>query len=266
MSKKTPEIDFEKFSTKELETMHEAGLEVVECHRVLAKTKDNIVRELLPKEETFYQFDHCPPGDIFDYDSHCQYYYHAHREGEHGHFHVFMREKGMPGDCRPVKQSKPEYIKKADEKVCHLVAISMDNIGLPTRIFTTNRWVTAESWFPAKDILAMVDRFEIDHTKPSWVVNRWVTAMLKLFRPQIKLALEQRDIAVAKWKKQHPGEDVFEDRDFMLPSLIQISVDDQNQALFNELARRQEKTTQTQKQKIVKGIKDSQKKRATSRA
>ena len=241
MSKINPEIDFEKFSIKKLETMHKAGLEVVECHRVLAKTRDNIVKELLPKEKTFYQYDHCPPGDIFDYESHCQYYYHAHREGEHGHFHIFMRQKGMPGDCRPAKQSKPDYIKKADEKVCHLVAISMDNIGIPTRLFTTNRWVTAESWYSAKNVLAMVERFEIGHAKPSWVVNRWVTAMLILFHPQIELILEQRDVAVAKWKKQHPGEDVFEDRNFMLPSLIKISVDDQNQALWEELEKRNSK-------------------------
>lgn len=238
MKRKQPKINFEKYTLKQLKVMIEAGLEVVECHKVLAKTGDNIVKELLPKEETFYKYDHCPPGDIFDYKSYCQYYYHAHREGEHGHFHIFMRQKGMPKDCRPTKQSKPEYIKKAKEKVCHLVAISMDNIGIPTRIFTTNRWVTAESWYPGKDVLAMIERFEIGHAKPSWAVNRWITAMLILFRPQIEMLLEQRDVAVAKWKKKHPKEDVFEDRDFILPSRIEISVDDQNQALLEELNQR----------------------------
>ena len=266
MNKKNPIINFEKFSTKELKTMAEAGLEVVECHRVLAKTGDNIVRELLPKEETFYQFDHCPPGDIIDYDSHSQFYYHAHREGEHGHFHIFMREKGMPKDCRPAKQSKVETKEKREDKICHLVAISMDRYGIPIRLFTVNRWVTGENWYNARDVYAMVERFQIDQTKPSWVVNRWVTALLWLFRPQIRGLLEERDAVIAKWKKKYPGKDVFEDRDLGLPSMIEISIDDQNQALLRELTRRHEKTTQTQKRKPIKRTKGSQKQRAASRA
>lgn len=231
-------INLDKYTAPQLETMLEAGMEVVECHRVLAQTNDNIVGELLPTEETFYEFDHCPPGDIFDFESHCQYYYHAHREGEHGHFHVFMREEGMPGNCRPARQSKADYLEKGEEKVCHLVAISMDGAGFPTRLFTTNRWVTAESWYPARAVLAMIERFEIGHAKPSWVVNRWITAMLRLFRPQIAELLKRRDAAVAKWKKDHPGEDVFEDREFMLPSLTHISVDDQIQVLSKALGSR----------------------------
>ena len=236
-----PKIDFDNYTTKELRGMMEAGLEVLECHRVLAQTGDNIVGELLPAAGTFYEFDHCPPGDIFDHESHCQYYYHAHREGEHGHFHIFMRQEGMPKDCRPARQSKAEYLAKGKDKVCHLVAISMDSMGIPSRLFTTNRWVTAENWYPAKDVLAMLEDFEIGHAKPSWVVNRWITAMLRLFRPQIAELLKLRDAAVAKWKKEHPGEDVFEDREFMLPSMTEISVDDQIQALLNEINRRGKK-------------------------
>lgn len=242
-----PQTNFDKYPTRALRTMLEAGLEVVECHRVLAQSGDNIVGELLPTAGTFYEYDHCPPGDIFDHESHCQYYYHAHREGEHGHFHIFMREKGMPRDCRPARQSKAEYLKKGEETVCHLLAISMDSAGIPTRIFTTNRWVTAESWYPAKAVVAMIERFEIGHAKPSWVVNRWITAMLRLFRPQIAELLKLRDAAVANWKKEHPGEDVFEDRELGLPSMLDISVDDQIQALLKDIGRRGKKRAKTAK-------------------
>ena len=149
-----------------------------------------------------------------------------------------MREKGMPKDCRPARQSKADYLKNREENVCHLVAISMDNTGLPIGLFTTNWWVTAGSWYPAKDVLAMIERFKIDHAKPSWVVNRWITAMLRLFRPQIAELLKRRDTAVAKWNGERPGEDAFEDREFALPSMIEISVDDQIQALLKEIDRR----------------------------
>ncbi len=78
--------DFNALSMEQLEIMAEAGRKVVHWQRVLAKTGDNVVGELLRTRDTFYQFDHCPPGDIYDRESHAQYYYHAHRPGEHGHW------------------------------------------------------------------------------------------------------------------------------------------------------------------------------------
>ena len=245
MSSGQPKINFDNHTAKELRAMLLAGWEVLECHRILAQTGDNIVGELLPTSGTFYEYDHCPPDDVFDNESHCQYYYHAHREGEHGHFHIFMREKGMPKGCRPARQSKVEYLKNREEKVCHLIAISMEKTGIPIGLFTTNRWVTAESWYPAKDVLSMVEHFEIGHAKPSWIVNRFITAMLRLFRPQIAELLKLRDAAVAKWKKEHPGEDVFENRALDLPSMIGIAVDDQIQALLKEINRRGTKRAKT---------------------
>jgi len=43
----------------------------------------------------------------------------------------------------------------------------------------------------------MLGRFRIDHGRPSWPTNIWITAMLRLFRPQIERLLRQRDAAVA---------------------------------------------------------------------
>ena len=219
--------DFNTLSTEQLETIAEAGREVVKWQRVLAKTGNNVVNEVLPENGTFYQFDHCPPGDIYDRETHAQYYYHAHRPGEHGHFHTFLREKGIPKDCHPVEQSEADYIKQRNDTYSHLVAISMNRQGFPIGMFTTNRWVTAENWYAADNVCAMLDRFEIDHAQPSWPVNRWITAMFRLFRPQIVELLRERDAVVADWQEKHPDSDVFEDRDMDLPSRIEISVDQQ---------------------------------------
>ena len=85
--------------------MLRAGERVRECYRVLAKTDDNIVGELLKGAGTFYEWNHYPDGDVYDHDNHAQFYYHAHsaeeRPGEHGHFHAFLRPKGMPAGVRP---------------------------------------------------------------------------------------------------------------------------------------------------------------------
>ncbi len=220
-------IDFGALDTDRLETMAAGGREVIECHRVLAKAGANIVGELLPRDGRFHEFDHCPPGDIYDTESHAQYYYHAHRDGEHGHFHTFLRSDGMPVDVRPVDQSTVPSEPPRDDSLSHLVAVSMDRHGLPIGLFTTNRWVTGEDWYAAEDVTAMVDRFRIDHANPSWPTNIWIGAMLQLFRPQITELLRERDAVVAGWRAHNPDLDVFEDRRFDLASSVAISVDDQ---------------------------------------
>ncbi len=68
----------ESLSAEALEAMAGAGQEVIEAHRVLAKTGDNLVGELLRGHENFFEWDHYPPGDVYDGESHGQYYYHAH--------------------------------------------------------------------------------------------------------------------------------------------------------------------------------------------
>ncbi len=111
----------------------------------------------------------------------------------------------------------------------------MDRRGVPIALFTTNRWVTAENWYAAEDVCAMVDRFRIDHAQPSWPTNRWVSAMFRLFRPQIVELVERRDAVVAAWQKEHPDRDVFEDRKLDLPSRVEISVTEQLHAIKTAL-------------------------------
>ena len=188
-------VDLSVLSRERLGMMLEAGREAVDCHRVLAKTGDNLVGELLKSHETFYEWDHYPPGDVYDRESHSQYYYHAHpqeeRTGEHGHFHTFLRPKGMPKGVRPAKLPGFEMPKDRNDRLSHLIGVSMDKHGVPIRLFTTNRWVTGEVWYEAPDVCAMLDRFEIDLAPPSWPVNRWLTAMVRLFRPQIEALIHE---------------------------------------------------------------------------
>ncbi len=223
--------ELHSLSRGELAAMAEAAREVVECHRVLTKTGDNVVGEVLPRDATFYEYDHCPPGDIYDPESHAQYYYHAHRGGEHGHFHTFLREQGMPEGVAPVVQSEAAYFEQRNDRLCHIVAISMDRQGWPIGLFTTNRWVTTENWYAAADVCRMVARFKIDLARPSWPTNRWVTAMMQLFRPQIETLLHQRDAKLVAWHKAHLDADVFEDRRLDLPSQVKISLDQQIRAV-----------------------------------
>lgn len=220
-------INWSSLSKSELMQMQEAGEQVVNCYRVLSKSGDNIVGEILRGVDTFYEMDHYPEGDIYDPDSHSQYYYHSHRGAdEHGHFHTFLRQEGMSVEQRPITdQSHEGYMDERDDKISHIIAISMDNRGFPIGLFTTNRWVTAENWYSAEDVIAMLDRFEIDMVPPSWPVNIWLTSMVRLFRPVIVQLLKERDQAIAEWREKYPERDVFEDRELEITSEIPISVE-----------------------------------------
>jgi len=224
-------VDFGALSRDRLEQMAAAGAEVLNCHRVLAKTNHNIVGEVLRDQGTFYEWNHYPEGDLYDHVTHSQFYYHAHpqelRGGEHGHFHTFLRPLGMPKRVMPAPVPGPVPAEGENEALSHLIAISMDPRGVPIRLFTTNRWVTGEVWYAAKDVRAMLDCFEIDLAHPSWPVNRWIGAMVRLFRPQIGALVDARDAAVAAWAQAYPERDVYEDRELEITSMTEIDIDAQ---------------------------------------
>jgi hypothetical protein len=219
-------------------SMREAGEEIMECYRVLKKGGANIVSEILKGQGTFYEWNHFPDGDVYDPETHAQYYYHAHRgnENEHGHFHTFLRQKGMPAEIAPVDHPATDEWPKGEDALTHFVAISMDSYGFPIRLFTTNRWVTGEAWYRAEDVISMIDCFLIDHAYPSWPVNRWISAMFRLYQPQIAALLVRRDEIVGRWAESRPEEDVYEDRTLEITSFLDISVEQQIEVVRQSLA------------------------------
>ena len=231
------EVKFNELPKLRLERMRAAGEEILECYRVLEKGGGNVVGEVLKGEGTFYEWNHYPDGDVYDNETHSQYYYHAHREGEHGHFHTFMRHSGMSDGVTPIENTSEEEWPKGDERLSHLIAISMEAKGLPLALFTTNRWVTGENWYTAEDVVRMLDRYEIDHAVPNWATNRWLTAMVRLFHPQIVELIKERDRAIAGWVPSDSVTHVFEDREFEVTSELEISVEEQLEQVRSALGR-----------------------------
>lgn len=218
--------DLGEFDVATLRTLREAGEEVLECRRVLAKAGLNVVGEVLRGEAAFVEMEHYPHDDVFDRETHAQYYYHAHRgEVEHGHFHTFLRAGGMPQGVAPLLFARAsEAWPAGDDAISHLVAISMDGWGEPIGLFACNRWVTGETWYPAEDVIRMLGYFEIDHAWPSWPTNRWLGAMLRLYRPWIEALLWHRDAVLGERLRAQPARDVFEDRALEITGYLPISV------------------------------------------
>jgi hypothetical protein len=158
-----------------------AAQEALFCEEVLRKGGDNILHATL-RDAPVTAWEHYPPGDVFDPASGAQWYYHCHlppAEGEHGHFHCFLRPEGKAG---PVN---------------HLVAVGVDAHGRLVRLFTVNQWVVGDTWLDAEASVALLPRFDMQMPNPSYLANRWLTAILRLYEPEIAGLIRARDATLA---------------------------------------------------------------------
>jgi hypothetical protein len=218
-----------------------AAFVVRQCAGALA-AKGRTVLDELTGGTAIADWRRYPDGEIYDPVTHAQYFYHRHASGaasggmaEHGHFHLFLRAEGMPSGLAPVlwpelavanapapPQSAPLKRGQRDE-VSHLIAVAVDVNGNPIQLFTTNRWVTGETWYAADDVIRMLSRFQLPREEPSMLLNRWLEAVVRLFEPKIRGLLYARDEVVMGWRRRRRG-NVFEDPRLEITSSLDIDL------------------------------------------
>jgi len=166
------------------EARRQALAEVAFCETILAKGGLNVLSETFAGVTAIEAWEHYPSGDVFDPASNSQWFYHCHpaEEGarEHGHFHCFLRPQGPTGPIH------------------HLVAIGVDGEGRLLRLFTVNQWVVGDDWADASATIPLLERFDMQMPRPSYLVNRWLTAIIVAYGEQIAELLHQRDAALAE--------------------------------------------------------------------
>jgi hypothetical protein len=221
---------------EKLEQMYDAAETAVECQRVLQNTGHNVVSELLRHQPSFVEWDHYPKGDVYDQRTCSQYYYHAHAadqraKGEHGHFHLFIRPGTLGLGVRPVRLADYKAPATPNDEVCHLIGVSMDKFGQVMRLFTTNRWVTGETWFAADDVIRLLDHFKMDHAQPSWPVNLWLNSIVTVFKPIICTLIAERDNTIACRISLLKKTFVYEDRGLEVTSQAFVRLPDQIAAI-----------------------------------
>lgn len=236
--------------------MAESGRALIDCARAMAAAGTSPLGAALDGASPIYEWRHYPEGDVYDPQSHAQYFYHAHPAGErppleggdeHGHFHTFLRARGMPPGVSPLVMpefavannpaapkaplvpSAPQTAEgEAADPWSHLVAIAMDASGAPLRFFTTNRWVTGETWYPAADVARMLDRFVPGAAGTTTLLDRWIAAMLGLYKPQLCELVAKRDAAVMDWRRRRRAKvHVLDDRRLEVTSVLAIDIEAQ---------------------------------------
>jgi hypothetical protein len=218
---------FKHLSRDDLVAMAQAGDEVARLEAAMGAPP----AALLTGGRNAVAFRHYPEGDVYDFASHSQFYYHTHRAGEHGHAHLFLRPKGMPPGVVPA-------VAPADKDApCHLVAVGLDADGWLEELFTTNRWVTGEAWYQSAAIKRMLPRFSVTTDGPAGLAAGWLTALTKLFAPLVGELADRRDAAVASWSLAHPTTDPLEDAALEITSRAKVTVTAWRAALANVLAQ-----------------------------
>lgn len=163
-----------------------ASAEIAFCEQVLAKGGLTVLTETLRDAENIETWSHYPKPDVFDPQTGAQWYYHCHPAEpgsvpvEHGHFHCFLRPQG------------------ADGPIHHLIAIGVTAYGKPVRLFTVNQWVVGDDWLTAEATVALLERFDVHMPRPSYLVNRWLTAMITAHQETIAALIRERDQALAR--------------------------------------------------------------------
>lgn len=174
------------------------------AENALRAAGSDVVHEMLRGAAAFVEYNHYPAGDVVDAATACQYYYHAHRSGEHGHFHCFFRAPLLPLECVWRDASGAPVGPQGEGRFAHLIAIGMDRYGNPQSLFLTNRWVTDETWYPARWLLPKVSHFAVTHAYPNWAANVWLTAFVQAVQPWIAELLRARDRWVQQVAKGDP--------------------------------------------------------------
>lgn len=232
--------DLSRVAQTDLRDMQSAVTEMLAILEEAAAQEYHILTSILqnPASGSFQEWDHYPAGDVHDRAQGCLWFYHAHSAEEaemrpwqeHGHFHLFLYSEHFPKEQPPIAlPNAPDFEKGG---LVHVIAVSFNHQALPIRLFTTNRWVTDEWIYPARDIIQALSQFNLTD-QPYELTSRWLTSLLRIYRPQIIWALTARDQIMQE--KQNHIENFFENQEVEILSAVEFDLPTQIDAIDRNL-------------------------------
>ncbi len=207
-------------------TQEDAARIVIETITQMAAGGRPLMQRVLPANDVRW-WAHYPEDDARDRATRSRWYYHVHEPGdrdpgEHGHFHLFLHRSQLAKRAIPL--AGPAEGEKAAAKVAHIAGLSIDHRGIPISWFTTNRWVTDEFMYPAAVVTAHLDRYNVDQAGEDPLVDRFLTAMVALYRDELGALLAARDARLAQIGAEPDATNPFETGNDVL-SAVPIDLD-----------------------------------------
>lgn len=188
-----------------------------------------LMRRIVPRNDAPRFWDRYPDGGFEGAPSGSSAFYHIHppserRAGEHGHFHLFLPRHAMPAGTRPIAERPHMGIEVPGAQIVHVAALSVATSGVPTALFTVNRWVTDDIVYPADALLAALDAFDLTGAAGDPLVCRWLTAAAALMRPALVPLLAARDAAFRPDQSEDRGVEILSYNAIDLQSLLDAAL------------------------------------------
>ncbi|MEK7917673.1 hypothetical protein AAB988_22640 [Burkholderia contaminans] len=221
----------------------QAATALIRCYDTLAKRNENLLQHVIG-EQAFECWRKYPSTDVIT-ASGFQYFYHAHspedRPGviENGHFHTFARldRRARNVEDLPVPGNATVNANTQDPDSVHLVAISVNALGLPTEIFTVNQWVTGDRWCSGASLATLSAAFRVDGAGPP-LVSAWLTSVFSLYEESIQDLIRDRDAAIRHAIDTHAaGYRMTDDRSLEVLSSKTLSFSDDVDAALRDVSR-----------------------------
>ena len=196
---------------------------LIQCLQKMGELHTNAVLLLLDGATQIKAYQHYPKSAFTFGHGDWKVYYHCHKSPEnemqeHGHFHFFTRLETTGGD--------PDANL---DKWSHVIAMSMNDLGQPTRLFTTNLWVTDGEWF--NPILSQQQFNQLRGREDDDLSSMWFKHLLLLFKNEIDGLLSERDRTV---EKNYPNnhQQCFIDRSIYYLSSLEINLNEKLNDVF----------------------------------
>ncbi len=196
---------------------------LVECLKKMGERQTNAVLLALDGVKQIKPYQHYPKSSFTFGNGDWKVFYHCHKSPdneieEHGHFHYFTR-------TYPIEAESGSNT----DKWSHVIAMGMDELGQPTRLFTTNLWVTDGDWFDSK--LSQAQFKLLRDSEEKELSNNWFKYLLLTFEKEIEWLLSKRDQVV---KQHYPDnyKQCFIDRSIYCLSSLDINLNEKLIEIF----------------------------------
>jgi len=189
---------------------------LIECMTAMGEQKTNSVLLSLDNAQSVKPYKRYPNTPYYFGNKHWRAFYHCHEspanENEHGHYHFFTRQG-------------------QEDEWCHVVALGMNDVGQPTRLFTTNLWVTDGKWFDAGQLLIQIS--VLADSQDEGLVTSWLKHVLLLFQYEISDLLIARDNNVEQLFPSY-HEQCFLDRSIYYLSEVNVNLNERLTGIFSQ--------------------------------
>lgn len=189
---------------------------LIECMTTMGEQKTNSVLLTLDGVQSVKPYKRYPTIPFYFGNKHWRAFYHCHPSldnelVEHGHYHFFTRQG-------------------QNDEWCHVVALGMNDVGQPTRLFTTNLWVTDGKWFDSGQLSTQISI--LADSLDEGLATSWLKYILLLFQYEISDLLIARDNKVERLFPNY-HEQCFLDRSIYYLSEINVNLNEQLTDIFS---------------------------------